>query len=470
MKHTKLLAILLGGLMGATVFAGCANRVTKPQIYGDPVYIGALDRGFGVDWLEAVADAYYEETGIDVVITGDPEIGKTLETSMGTTASKNDLYFTLASPAYRNKWARENWSEPLDDVLSDDKYGVPANERLRDDTLKTLGMHDGKVYELPYIYSVWGFVYNMDYLNKIESYGTYKKGEIPQTMGELMDLFTATNNAKIVNPRTKNTVKPMASGLRVDYMNQLFFSLWYQQDPENFNAYWNQNDKSGYKSEFFDTPAVLKSFEAIFDLIGAKSNTESNLTGITQDHLESQKSFINGDCVVVMSASWFESEMSQNLQTANLNYRFAAYPKMEGVEKSAVSMNLPGEFFLIPSDDGNNIEGAKDFLAFLLSEEGIAVASKELNQVMAYTTEKPIELNEFGKDIESMIEASDCFYKFSTTDIYSTGALNLFMLETSPFYSMAKYEITSKDEIPVKIVQEEIKKHRLGWEDYMDKI
>ena len=40
MKHTKLLAILLGGLMGATVFAGCANRVTKPQIYGDPVYIG----------------------------------------------------------------------------------------------------------------------------------------------------------------------------------------------------------------------------------------------------------------------------------------------------------------------------------------------------------------------------------------------------------------------------------------------
>ena len=89
---------------------------------------------------------------------------------------------------------------------------------------------------------------------------------------------------------------------------------------------------------------------------------------------------------------------------------------------------------------------------------------------MAYTTEKPIELNEFGKDIESMIEASDCFYKFSTTDIYSTGALNLFMLETSPFYSMAKYEITSKDEIPVKIVQEEIKKHRLGWEDYMDKI
>ena len=49
----------------------------------------------------------------------------------------------------------------------------------------------------------------------------------------------------------------MASGLRVDYMNQLFFSLWYQQDPENFNAYWNQNDKSGYKSEFFDTPAVF---------------------------------------------------------------------------------------------------------------------------------------------------------------------------------------------------------------------
>ena len=49
------------------------------------------------------------------------------------------------------------------------------------------------------------------------------------------------------------------------------------------------------------------------------------------------------------------------------DYRFGAYPVYNEGDKTTLMMNLPGETFVIPSE-AVNVDGAKDFLTFVLSE------------------------------------------------------------------------------------------------------
>ncbi len=354
----------------------------------------------------------------------------------------------------------------MDDVLESDKYGTPAIDRVRDDTFVKLGKYNGTLYELPYIYSAWGMVYNQGYLNQIDSYGAYVKGRFPESFQGLLDLCTATNNAKITNNRTGNIVKPLAVGNSKNYMNNLFYSYWYQLDAEGFEEYFDQNDRNAYNGELLNTPAVLKALEMAFDLTGAKSETESNLVGASQSHTDSQRSFLNGDSVVVMTGTWFESEMRENLADTKIDYHFAAYPKAEGVSKIAMQMNLPGEFFFIPSD-AYNVTGAKDFLDFALSEKGLAAAKRSLNQELCFKTEKLVEINSFGNEMSALLENTNRFYTFSTGDVFTTGALGLFMQDTNPFLSMAKFDIKSKADLKKEIIDKEIAKHNERWSDYM---
>ena len=191
-----------------------------------------------------------------------------------------------------------------------------------------MGKIGDKHYLTSYVYSSWGFVYNQNYLNRIESYGEYVKGEWPETVQGLLDLCTATNNAKIVNNRTKQTVKPFGCGFTVNYMNWLFHGLWNEIDPQGYNDYYNYNDKNGgFPTDKLVTTATVKAMETIYDLIDPKSSSDSNAVSWSQNHTESQQSFVNGDCVFAFTGSWFATEMRNILSEVGLtDYHFGAYP------------------------------------------------------------------------------------------------------------------------------------------------
>ena len=462
----KILAVTAAAALSGALLAGCAKTVPGGGKIGDPVFVTVVDKGFGAAWMQAVGDAYFEETGVEVTVSADPDLYTNLQTKMDTSAEKDDMYFVSGDLMSWRKWAQKKLIQPLDDVLESDKYGTPAIDRMRDDVFIKLGKYDGVLYELPYVYSAWGMVYNQGYLNQIDSYGAYVKGQFPDTFQGFLDLCAATNAANIVNNKTSNVVKPLAVGNSKNYMNNLFYSYWYQLDPQGFVNYYDQNDRNAYNGSLLDTPAVLKSLEMAFDITGAKSATESNLVGASQSHLDSQRSFLNGDSVVVMTGTWFESEMCQALETSKIDYHFAAYPKAEGSAKTAMQMNLPGEFFFIPSD-APNVNGAKDFLNFALSEKGLTAAKKALNQELCFKTEKTVEINSFGTEMSALLESANRFYTFSTGDVFTTGALGLFMQDANPFLSMAKFNIKSKAEIKKEVIDKEIAKHKERWPDYM---
>ena len=71
---------------------------------GGDVYVKVIDKGLGTKWIENIASAYYEETGIKVHVSSDPELVSNLLTLMNNPGSeKEDLYFVGHT---MNNWIR----------------------------------------------------------------------------------------------------------------------------------------------------------------------------------------------------------------------------------------------------------------------------------------------------------------------------------------------------------------------------
>lgn len=438
---------------------------------GADVYVTVVDAGLGSEWIEALAEAYFEETGITVEVASDPSLVSSVETKMGQTYSeKDDIYFVAQGNSNWLDWINKDKIAALDDVVDSDKYGTAAAYRTRDDKTFEIGKYNDTTYLLPYIYSNWGLIYNQDYLDRIDSYGEYTKGEWPETMQGLIDLCAATKAAAITNSRTGKTVEPFSCGLTVNYMNYLFYSLWDELDSQGFNNHISQNNTEAFDSSYFNTPAVKQVFETLFDLIGAKSTTESNLCSNAENHLDAQTNFVNGNCVFTFSGVWFETEMKNTLESVGMDsYHYGAYPAMDKNNQHRLYMNLPGEFFFIPSD-AENVWGAKDFLAFCMSEKGVAAAERVLSIPLSYTTSEKIEYTGFGKEVKNAVENSKKVYVFSSNDVYKTGAVNLFKQTPNPFLKMSKYQVKDKSQIQSMCIDSEISQINKLWKDYMKHI
>ena len=476
----KIWAFLISSVLAFGTLASCSrsdesvNKIEgvdytfEGHEIGGKVYVKVMDAGLGSDWIDALATAYYEETGIIVETSADPNLVTSSETVMGAEGSeKEDIYFVAQGNSNWLDWTNKNKIAALDDVLASEKYGTAASGRARDENITTIGRYGNATYLLPYIYSNWGLIYNQDYLDKIDGYGEYTKGQWPETMQGLLDLCAATKAAGIRNPRTGKTVEPYSCGMTVYYMNYMFYTLWDELDSEGLSAYLNQNDRTKFISTEFDSPEVRQVFEILFDLIGAKSETESNMCAAAEDHLASQTNFVNGNCVFTFSGVWFETEMRKILDSVGMkNYHYGAYPVMNAENEHRLYMNMPGEFFFIPSD-AENVWGAKDFLAYCMSEKGIAAAEKILNMPLAFSTDEQIAFSSFGEEIRNVVGNSKKLYIYSTNDVYRTGALFLFKQDTNPLLKMSKYTVKSKSEIQTKCIDPEVAKKNELWADYM---
>ena len=480
MKSKLVITILAFVMAMATI--GCGDRKPRGEItvpdtnprkaeLGDDVYVSVLDLGFGTDWVKAAAKAYTEKTGIRIYVAGDPDLSGTVATKMGTNSEKEDLYFSAFTTQNMNRWTRNNLLVPIDDILSESVYGTSAASRVADPYFLELGKVGDKTYSTPYIYANWGMIYNEDLLGKIESRGEYTKGEFPKTMQGLVDLCAAVKAADLTNERTGKKVAPFSCGLGVLYMDNLFYALWYQLDPEGWHRFFDQNNAAAFDRTTFDNDAARTAMEWVYDLMGPVSQSNNNMVGNSQNHTESQTSFVNGDCVFTFCGTWFETEMKKTLSQVGMkNYRYTAYPVISSEDATAGKLysqpNLPGESFFIPSD-AQNIAGAKDFLSFLMSEEGVAVASEAISQPVCYTSDKTIQMTRFGNDIAAAVGASEKLYRFSENDVFKTGACTLFQSQTNPFSAMAACSVSgTKSEVAAKLVTREADAVAKNWKNY----
>ena len=431
------------------------------------VWVSVLDKGFGSEWVRAVAAEYKKDTGITVEVSADPDLANTVQTKMGTAAEKDDLYFATFTTQNMNKWTKNKWLASTDDVLADTTYGTSASSRAMDDMLLKLGKAGDVTYSVPYIYSNWGMIYNQELLDKIESNGAYTKGQFPATVQGLIDLCAAIKSAELTNTRTGRTVSPFSCGLSVNYMDNLFFALWYQIDPAGWRAFFDQNDASAFNESTFDNEATKQAMEWVYKLMKPTPSTD-NLVSTTQNHVEAQTSFVNGDCVFTFCGTWFETEMKKTLaDTGMTSHRYTAYPTIAGGDKLYSQPNLPGESFFIPSD-ALNVEGAKDFLAYLMSEKGVAIASQTISQPVCFTTDRETNFTAFGEDIRTAVTNSEKLYRFSENDVFKTGACTLFQSQTNPFVAISRITNTTDTSAAIasRYVKSEARAIKDAWKTF----
>ena len=88
---------------------------------------------------------------------------------------------------------------------------------------------------------------------------------------------------------------------------------------------------------------------------------------------------------------------------------------------------------------------------------------------MVYSTNEEVEFNSFGTEIMNLAAKSNLVYRFAKTDVFRTGALELFVAGTSPFISMARNKIT-KANIEHDVLQTEAVHHQGLWSEWMKRI
>lgn len=115
----KLVCAMLCAVLTLT-FVACGgnngNSGGGNSAGGGDVYVKVIDKGLGSKWIENIASAYYEETGIKVHVSSDPELVSNLLTLMNNPGSeKEDLYFVGHTMNNWIKWIRNGAIESIDD-------------------------------------------------------------------------------------------------------------------------------------------------------------------------------------------------------------------------------------------------------------------------------------------------------------------------------------------------------------------
>ncbi len=472
MKMKKWTMLALAGVLAMGSLVGCGGDKGggnyKPPVVEsdwvrstdntDDIHVGALLTGIGEAWLNKVAQAYTDETGVFVDVFFDKGIGQAINISMDTGKNLDDLYLCGNTFDWL-KWAADGRAASLEDMM-DLAYPNEGDNTLRKkikENVYELGRYDEQTYIVQLTYAPTGFVYNVDVLKQLG----YDK--FPETWADLIKLCNDINAAKLT--KKGKTVRPMSWGGAVYDLNDAYKTLWAQSDPEayeDFFAYTGDTpDKNAWVSD-----ARLKGMEAIYDLLapvkGESTNSVPGLGGST--NVESEIAFLNGLSVFCPTGAWFESEVESALGNADFTYKFAPVPVIEGGEKT-VNINIPTEYFFVPNQC-DNVEGAKDFLRYMFSEKSLQLMHETNQTPLAFNYDtSSLELSTWGQQVMDVLNFGKHVIASSSSEYYRVGALSARFNGPEPYMMIANGEV-ARDAIKEKILVAEYNQRVDQWKDW----
>ncbi len=481
----RLISLVSSVIVATTAFAGCSGKTNdsgssnggdkkdtdwvRTTDNTDDIYVSCLTCGLGESWLTKVAQSYEDETGVHVEVYFDPQLGNNVTQAMNINKNLDDMY--ICSEIYTwVKWAAQGKLESLEGIMDIAYPGETAadgsNMTLRKkikSTVAPLGVYNEKTYIINYTYAPTGIVYNADLFEELGY------SEFPKTWSELLEACKKIIETKPTNKNGK-VIKPFSWGGAVYDLNDIYKTLWAQSDIEKFNKFFAYENADGPSEELFMDEARLTALEALYDLLNPVDGKSVNaLDGLgAGTNVDSEVAFLNGLSAFCPTGGWFESEVSSSLSNANFTYKFAPVPTVEGGTMIA-NINLPTEFFMIPSK-GNNPEGAKDFLRYMLSEENLIMMHSENKtpSALEYDMSK-CTLNDWGQQVVDMLETYPNVFSAAPTAIYRVGAL------APKFYAKDPYTLMSTGTVSRSALKEEILRYEYSnraerWSSWMNMI
>lgn len=328
--------------------------------------------------------------------------------------------------------------EDLSDIMTSvpEGYGTEKTVREMLNQYAYQGtLYEGKSYGIPYALGLEGFVYNEDLMKEFfgNDYHT------PRTTGEMFEMFDfiakggnesgEKGDYKVkVNERynTSYQVYPFVYSGTSNYMLYCFIPFWAQQlGQENFYKLLEGKDASGmYSDAIFASDERYNALQVVHDMItvgnldsGAKYSGYVKTDARMYNYVDAQSHFLLGEAVFMPTGDWVEQEMSgSNSNAANIKFMktpvisaiidtlpdktittdeqlqevvayvdsgktdaYGAYSAADiaKVAEARLTINCESEthMMVVPAY-ANNIEGAKDFIKFVLSKEGQEIQMK----------------------------------------------------------------------------------------------
>lgn len=400
MKGKKLTALGLAAVMSLGLLAGCSGgsaestAETKKTADGKTEIELLSTKAENKDTLQKLVDSYNEsQDKVVIKLTQPADAGTVLKTRM----TKNDL------PDMVSMGGDFNYAELQSAGVLADLSGEAFLDNINESYMEMLYAlnkdQEAKCYGVPYATNASGVIYNKDIF---EANGI----AIPTTFTEFM-AACETLKAAGVTPfeltfKDAWTILPVWNGMAPILQ------------PENF-----YNDKKDGKSTFAGThEAVLENYLKIVEY------AQADYMGTSYD--DGNKKFAAGEAAMMTNGSWAIAEIKK--ANPDVNVDMFKLPASDDAEANKVTSGV--DVLLGITTSCGDVEGAKDFINFMVQKENAQLYADEQ---FAFSAVVGVEQNAptvagVKADIEAgkVVDFSDHYYP-SGYDI--SAVLSNFFLE-----------------------------------------
>ena len=315
----------------------------------------AYEEAYPGMWQE-VCDAFTAQTGIQVELT----LERNLEDVIGASMQGGDYPDVIHLATGREAGLTEQFIKDkniadITDVLSMTVPGedVTVADKLAGgftDTALTNPYGDGKTYLAPMFYSPCGLFYNAGLFEE-------KGWEVPTTwdeMWELGDKAAAEGISLFTYPTT-------------GYFDAFLYALMYTVGgPEFFN------EATTYAEGVWDTPEAQQCFD-IINKLASYTNPITPAQANDQDFTMNQQLVLDNKALFMPNGTWIVGEMAEAPRAEGFQWGMTALPAAtEGGDRYSYTWF---EQAWIPAG-AQNIDAAKQFLAFLYSDTACQIFAK----------------------------------------------------------------------------------------------
>lgn len=367
--------------------------------------------GYGTEWLVSALESYKaEHEGFTYQLIPDSTITDTVTTYLKSGKNLSDIYMTQGGAW--SEWVSMGYLANLDDIYQtkvQTSAGMRTIADYMDDELVSrfyMQKYVGQGEYLPWVLPIGSIgcslIYNEEILfatphTTADTEGKWSKGENwtapPQTVDELLAYCTDLNARGIT---------PLAwAGLESHWLKFLMY-VWFAQyqgvHEENllnvsegdgsYYDFWNFSSADVWKMEGIQK--AIETLQSIFvdKSAGGWKNTLGGVNEYTTQDAERQ--FVSGNTAMLLGGAFFYTEMEDYIEKDI--FKMMQLPAIENAEKNedgtvkTMTFYSTDEIMFVPAQ-AKNTELAKDFLAYLCSEENM------LKFTQCSGTMRPFEYN-----------------------------------------------------------------------------
>lgn len=409
-KLSKILTLALATVMSVSVFAACGggtggggktpNTETDVQIY-------MWKSGYGTEFMQQIVDKFNAKQSKYKATLDTDSVAATIIKSLENGKSNTyDLYFTMLNTTQYNKQFIK-----LDDVLDykNDGESKSIREKYYSYLLDGVKNADGTTNFLTYGNGWTGIVYNANIIDGV-------KYKVPNTTDELNKLVARLANDDSLTSG-KNKVYPWLfynDSNNNGYWN--YETMVWEAQYDGLDYYYNnmlalkdENGISPSKEVFTKKDGRYQALKVLENIVTPTTVhpmcTSTNFTNV-------QKLFLDGEAVFGVNGGWLMNESSGKVKNIVMMKTPVISSIVEKLEDTAMTdatlsaiiteidegktsselcsandfarikqarnllYNNASEQYVFIPEYSNAIDGAKEFLKYLYSDEGIATYMK----------------------------------------------------------------------------------------------